>query len=350
MATASLISGDLLSRAAARRLAAIAFAAAVAAPSPAPSFVDLPGGSPGIGFDDLRFAHRIKRVLVPGGRSGTLFLVDPADESVAAIPGFTEKPDYGGGHDDSVTSADEGEGFLFASDRSARIVAIVDPARPAIVSRAALAAGPDYVRWCGKRQEVWVTEPDRERIEVFRFDRAERALRPVGLIRVPGGPESLAVDDAAGRAYTHLWAGETVAIDLASRAIVERWKNGCSGSRGIALDSRRGFLFAGCAEGRATVIDVRHGGRRLGDVAVGTGVDVIDYDPGLAHLYVPSGKAGTLSIVEVSAEGALRTLATRPTASGAHCGVSDLRGFVYVCDPRRGRLLVVRDAFPASAH
>jgi hypothetical protein len=337
-------------RHAAGRLAAVAFAAALAAPGPALSRVDLPGGAPGIGFDDLRFADGLRRLLVPGGRSGNLFLVDPTNGSVAAIPGFTAKSTFGGGHDDSVTSADEGAGFVFASDRSARVVAVVDPAVRKIVFRAPLAAGPDYVRWCGSRQEVWVTEPDRDRIEIFGFDKRSSALRPAGVIPVPGGPESLEIDDAAGRAYTHLWAGETVALDLAGRAIVERWKNGCSGSRGIALDTRRRLLFAGCGEGRATVADLAHAGKIVGGARVDAGVDVISYDPHLAHLYVPSGSTGTLNVLGVSRAGALDALRSLPTVVGAHCVVSDEHGGVYVCDPKRGRLLVFRDTYPPAGH
>jgi hypothetical protein len=59
------------------------------------------------------------------------------------------------------------------------------------------------------------------------------------------------------RAFTHLWNGKTLAIDLRKRKIVERWSNGCMGSRGIALDENRGFLFAGCDEGRLSVLDVK---------------------------------------------------------------------------------------------
>src|SRR5437867_1236002 len=73
----------------------------------------------------------------------------------------------------------------------------------------------------------------------------------VAFIPVPGGPESLAIDKTRGRGYSNLWTGTTVAIDLKSRAISERWSNGCEGSRGLALDEQGGRLFVGCAEGRA---------------------------------------------------------------------------------------------------
>ena len=49
-----------------------------AALSQAQTSIEIPGGSAGIGFDDLRFAPASGRVLVPAGRTGVLALVDPA--------------------------------------------------------------------------------------------------------------------------------------------------------------------------------------------------------------------------------------------------------------------------------
>ena len=48
-----------------------------------PHSIELPGGKPGIGFDDLQYSARLGRVLVPAGRSGTLDLIDPATGKVA---------------------------------------------------------------------------------------------------------------------------------------------------------------------------------------------------------------------------------------------------------------------------
>ncbi|HKO59300.1 MAG TPA: hypothetical protein VJ276_25765 [Thermoanaerobaculia bacterium] len=50
------------------------------------------------------------------------------------------------------------------------------------------------------------------------------------------------IDPHGGRAYTHLWSGTSVAIDLRSRTIIAKWPNGCSGSRGIAYDEHSHFL------------------------------------------------------------------------------------------------------------
>jgi hypothetical protein len=279
--------------------------------------IALPDGTGGIGFDDLRYDATLNRLLVPAGRTGKLDLVDPQTLVVTSISGFSAQQRFGGGSDEGTTSVDAGRGLLFAIDRTAMRLDVVDPSAGSITASAHLASSPDYVRYIAATSEVWVTEPDREQIEVFTLPDGKAPVPThAAAIAVQGGPESLVIDAQRRRAYTHLWNGATVAIDLTSRTIVAQWRNGCDGSRGIALDERRGFLFAGCAEGKAIVLDVDHDGRQLASLGVGTGVDVIDYNGTLAHLYLP-GASATMAIVGVSRSGDLRLLGAPATASGA---------------------------------
>jgi len=309
--------------------------------------IELPGGSGGIGFDDLRFAPSLNALLVPAGRTGALDLVDPQTRVVTAIGGFSKTEKFGGGHGEGTTSADEGGGWLFATDRDSKEVAVVDPRARRIVARAKLSASPDYVRFVAPTSEIWVTEPDAERIEIFRLEAKTSQPVAAGKIDVKGGPESLVVDAKQGRAFSHLWGGRTVAIDVKTRAIVATWPNGCKGSRGIALDEERGFLFVGCAEGKAGVLNAADG-RQLSSATAGDGVDIIDYSPKLGHLYFPGGKSATMATFAVSPDGALSLLGTVPTAAGAHCVAADLFGNAYVCDPKEGKLLVFKDSHPPA--
>lgn len=325
----------------------LALAAALAlscgpARADAPVPLSLPGGAPGIGFDDLGFSARLGRVLVPAGRSGRLDLVDPRTRAVTAIEGFSASPHAERGHDFGVTSVDDDGRRLLVTDRTARKLELVDPKARAIVGAAPLAGGPDYVRSVGPG-EVWVTEPDAEQIEIFRVPEGAHP-KPIhaGTISVPGGPESLVVDRARGRAYANLWGGQTVAIDLAKRKLVARWDNGCKGSRGLALDGARGLLLVGCAEGAASVIGLSDGKLR-GHLASGRGVDIIAYSPSSHHLFLPGGRSATMAILDVAGSGALKLVETVPTAPGAHCVASDDAGHAWVCDPGAGRLLVVSD-------
>ena len=313
------------------------------------SAIELPGGSAGIGFDDLQFLLKLAKVLVPAGRTGNLVLVDPETYDLTVISGFSSEEQFQGGHGEGTTSADAGQGLLFATDRTTKRLEVIELHSRAIIDGADLAASPDYVRYVSATEELWVTEPDAEQIEVF-------SLPPSGgstpsrtaTISVPGGPESLIVDSERKRAYTHLWAGMTLAIDLFSHAIVGRWSNGCSGSRGIALDEQKKFLFTGCAEGKATVMDLKHDGKLVGSFSSGAGSDIISYNPSLGHLYLPGGESGTMAVLGVSTTGELSLLSTVATTIGADCVTADDHANAWICDPDHGQLLLYHDTLPPT--
>jgi DNA-binding beta-propeller fold protein YncE len=306
----------------------------------------LPGGAGGIGFDDLRYSPELGKVLVPAGRSGRLDLVDPKTRAIVAIEGFTSSSDGAPGHSQGTTSADSGDGLIFASDRSQQSLLVVDPASHRIVARVKLGAAPDYVRWVAPMQQVWVSEPGAKTIETFRLaSKSPPRLESAGNIEVADGPESLEIDPPRHRAYANTWHDTTVGIDLGSHAVAVRWPNGCKGARGLALDVARGFAFVGCTEGKAVVLDVAHDGKQLGSAGSGNGVDIIAFSAKLSHLYVPGGKAATLTVLGVGDHGELKALGTVATAEGAHCVAADEEGNAYVCDPRKGRLLLFRDSY-----
>jgi hypothetical protein len=308
--------------------------------------IALPGGAGGIGFDDLVFSHRRRLLLVPAGRTGQLDVVDPQTKLVTAIAGFSAAEPSTTGHDFGTTSADEGRGVVFAIDRTTKLLHVVDEASRKIVASEPLAGSPDYVRWVETTGEVWVTEPDEERIEIFAVPNGAAPTPKAGtFIKIAGGPESLVIDNKREWAFTHLWKGSTIVIDLRARAILGKWKNGCEGSRGIALDETRGHLFVGCSEGKVATLDVDHEGQSVGEATTGSGVDIIAFSPERRHLYAPGANSATMAILDVADSGALRTLARVPTASGAHCVAADDRGGIWLCDPAKGQLLFVRDDY-----
>jgi hypothetical protein len=276
-----------------------------------------------------------------------LDLIDPGTRAVTAIPGFESKPTYDKGHDDGPTSADEGRGLVFVTDRTAQKLAVVDPAAQNIVASVELAGEPDYVRYVAATREVWVTQPDKQRIEVFALpDSGAPIPSHKQFIEVPGGPESLVIDPLRGHAYTHLWKGQTVSIDIKEHTLAARWPNGCIGSRGIAMDPQRGWLFVACAEGKAVVLDAEHGGAQLSAATSGGRVDIMGYSAQLGHLYLATSSRG-LAIFGVSAKGELTLLGSHPT-TGGRCVTADDQGNAWVCDPKGGRILFIKDSFPRS--
>jgi hypothetical protein len=324
-------------------MAAVLFAIARAAVAqPTPTMIPIAGGEPAIDFDDLRYSAALRRVIVPAGGTGSIVLVEPGSWKLTLIGGLGAAKEFGGGHGEGITSVDEGRGFLFAADHGAQRLLVVDPGDGRIVASAPLASGPDYVRYVVPTGEVWVTQPDKDRIEIFRLE--GNPPRPIhdDFLEVSGGPESLVVDVARGRAYANLWKGSTVALNVKNRSTVAKWTNGCEGSRGLAFDAERNFLFVGCAEGVGVTLDAASG-NVLGKLATGKGIDIIDYSPTRRHVYLPGGKSATMGIAAVSATGSLSLVAEVPTAQGSHCVVADASGNAYVCDPKGGRILVIPD-------
>ncbi len=310
--------------------------------------VAIPGGAQGIGLDDVLFSQKLHQLLVPSGRTGKLNLIDVDTRIITSIGGFSQGKNAQGGHsrEAGTTSADAGGGFIFAADRAKKTVVVIDPVAQAIVASAALAGGCDYVRYVAAAHEVWVTDPHGQQIEVFSFGAAPKpALTHARFIAVPGGPESLVIDNTRQRAYTNLWLGTTMAIDIKTHAIVAKWPNSCGASRGLALDETRGFLFVGGKEGWAAALDLNHDGRLLSRLQAGSGVDIIAYNPTLVHLYLPGGSSATMAIVEVSPTGQLSLFKVVKTAKGSRCVAADDRNGVWVADPDHGRLLRFKDSF-----
>ncbi len=308
---------------------------------------ELPEGSPGIGFDDLRYSSALYRVLVPSGRSGRVNLIEPDTLAVTSIAGFSSRPDYSGGHDDGPTSVEEAQGKLYVTDRTSQTLVRVDPARSAILGSTKLRAEPDYVRFVAATNELWVTEPNAAQLEIFALG-SDGTPTSVATIAVENGPESLVTDAVRGRAYTHRWQKTTVAIDVKTRSIVAEWPNGCAASRGIELDESRGWLFSGCNEGTATVLDVASDGKTLSALKAGSGFDVIGYSAKLGHLYLAGGACSCLVMLGVNAKGELSLLEDTSAPATTHCATADDAGHAWVCDPAGGRMLRIADRHPAA--
>ncbi len=245
---------------------------------------------------------------------------------------------FAGGHGEGTTSVDEEDRTLYAIDRTSQQVVIIDPAARRVVARAALASAPDYVRQVATTRELWVSRmPSASRSSAFRrivtvsrtsHSSAFRAARSRWLSTAPEVVHSR----TSGRER----AWQSTSDRAASLRDAEPMQ-----PRGIAYDERLHFPFAGCAEGKAAGLDTMHDGAVLATAAAGSGVDIIDYDPVRRHLYLPGARSATMTIFAVAANGRITPLATTPTASGAHCVVTDGRD-AYVCDPNRGRILVSR--------
>jgi DNA-binding beta-propeller fold protein YncE len=319
-------------------------AAAASAPRAAQGLIKIPGGNHGIGFDDIGYAAALHRVTVPAGASGNLVLIDPLTHALTVIPGVSTAPAGSKERREGTSSAVYADGYIFASDHDSAGVVTIDPRNRKIIERTPLQSGPDYVRYVARTHEIWVTEPDKQQIQVFRFSASPRpVLTPETTIPIQGGPESLEIDNHRNRAYANLWKSKTVAMDLTTHRVLAQWPNSCEGSRGIALDEKHDHLFVACSEGKVVTLAPAAGGKILASAPAGAGIDIISYSPKLHHLYVPGARSATLTIFDASPSGTLRALSVYRTAEHAHCVTDDDDGHVFVCDPRAGGILTIDD-------
>lgn len=327
-------------------LSAVLPLSTLAAPAPhAPqASIRIAGGAPAIGFDDIGYSAALQRVIVPAGATGQLVLIDPATGTLTTITGVSAAPTGKTQRREGTTSATYAEGYLFASDHAPAEIVTIDPRSNKIVGRTPLASGPDYVRYVARTHEIWVTEPGLHQIQVFKLSVAGTPqLASTTTIAIPGGPESLAIDNPRNRAYANLWNSKTVELELDSHKVLAEWPNTCKSSRGIALDRAHDHVLVACGGGKVVTLAPAEHGKVLASAFAGAGIDIVSYSPRLHHLYVPSARAATLTIFDVAPSGQLRALAVYTTAKHAHCVTDDNVGHVFVCDPRAGTILQIDD-------
>jgi hypothetical protein len=319
-------------------------------PEPAAG-VDLPGGAAGIGLDDLRFSPTLGRLVVAAGRTGNVDLVDPATGEVVSVGGFSASEAFDGSDQQGVESADEGRGLVFAVDRTAYKLGVVDPKARALVASVDLEPiEPDYVRWSEPTSEVWITRPGASRIDVY-------SIPPSGTptpvfaahLPLPGGAEGIAIDRTRKKAYTHSSGGLAV-VDLVKRTVDGVWQTGCSGEHGIPIvEEERGFVFAGCASSEVVVLDAKAAGKQLARFALGRGTTILAYAPKLHHFYLRGDPGTTTVVLGIGADGSATELGrVDGAAERGHCATADDRGNFWVCDALAGRLQRFADPYPPT--
>jgi YVTN family beta-propeller protein len=317
--------------------------------SPDGQLVTMPNSGDGIGFDDLRWSSSLGRVMVPAGRAGALDLVDPDTKAVTEISAFSKTADFSGGHDDGPTSVDEGRGMLFVTDRTSQTLVVLDANSHAVLATVPLSTNPDYVRYVAPTDELWVSEPAGSQIEIFALAGGSTP-KPSGAIPVGNGPESLVIDAARGRAYTHHWQSSTIGIDVRSRTVIGTWQNGCAASRGIEIEPEHGWVLAACNEGTLTVIAPDENGRIVSAIAAGSGYDVMGYARATRHAYLAGSACACLTVIGIANSGEMSVLGRFDAPSDTHCAVADDRGHAWVCSPSEGGVRRVDDGFPSWAN
>lgn len=341
-------------------LAALLLAIAIAQEGRLPEFtvapLHLPGASGLVMLDYFAYDPTTRLLWVPAANTGSVDVIDTATDQIRTVTGFAVKQVELRGKVRSVgpSSVAIGEGAIYIGSRADSQICTIDAhslkrrtctafAPPS----AGMAAAPDGLIYIAATHELWATSgappigiPAADHsVKIFSASQNGR-LKLSSKIPLTGSAEGYAVDNIHGRFYTNVEeTGETVAIDVRKRAVVSTWLS-CNGPSGVAVDSKRGFVFVACTD-RVLILDTAHGGRVVGSVATGDGVDNIDFAEATGELYAAAGDAAQLTVAHIDDHGRATVVAKVLTVKGARSVVAGARGCAYLIDPYGGNILAV---------
>jgi len=305
--------------------------------------VPLPGVTAHAAVDFIAYESGHERVWVPVGNTGSVDVFDIATRAFTAIGGFPTKEIEVKGSKRMMgpSSVSIGEGFAYVGNRATREVCPVSTTTLKIGTCLKVASAPDAVAYVASGKEVWVTTPRDQAIVVFDASKPD-ALRAKATLRLDGAPECYAVDDSRGLFFTNLEDNDkTVVIDVKTHKATATWNLACSseGPRGIAVDTKRGFVYVACTD-QVLVLGGTNNGSQLAKLDTGAGVDNIDWLQARQLLYVAAGKSARLTVAHVDDSGQPSVVATGATPDGTRNAVADGNGAVYAVDRANARLLV----------
>jgi DNA-binding beta-propeller fold protein YncE len=326
-----------------------------------------------ISFDEISYDSRLNRIVIPAAETGKLILIDPHTMTKQLISGFSTGSTSAGKSASAfgTTSAVSVKGTLFAIDRAQKKILLINPETGLATSSTALQETPDYVRFVAAKNEIWVTETAGQQIETFSISaETPPRLEKTDAIKVQNGPEYLLIDNQRGLAFTNKPEnGVTAVIQVNTHGVIDEWGNGCTKAHGMAIDEDRGYLFVACNEGKVVVMDINNRGHQLTSQNYGGAVDFVAYNPELKHIYVPSAASAIVAVFEIKKNNGTPTpnaasstdgeaapqsdirlvrLGTADTGMNARCVTTDVNNNIWLCDPVRGQLFLIRDTFPAG--
>jgi DNA-binding beta-propeller fold protein YncE len=279
-------------------------------------YIDLPKGQSSLTVLDY-LTLRDRTLFITNESSGAVFKVNLDSNSKIANGEVTQLPGTGGAHGVALLP---GQNVAFVTRSEKNSVDIFDPTNLQELGSIPVAEDADAIVYDPTNKLMYVANGDPKLATLIDPDKRVS----IGTISLPGKPEFPAIDAKTGLLYQNLNDINSVAaINLAQKSIVGQWSLApCEGPTGMAIDSDARRIFAVCSRNAMLVVfDIdRH--QVIASVPMGSGPDVVAFDPGLNRIYA-AGKGGKLSVVQQDTPDAYRKLEDISTHYGAHTLVVD---------------------------
>ncbi len=206
-------------------------------------------------------------------------------QTVGEVPGLE------GGHGTALVP-DENRGFA-TSGKSGTVVVFDLKTLKAVGEPIKVGQKPDAIVYDPASKHVFAFNGESDDASVI--DAA--TAKVIATIPLGGEPE-FAGSDGKGTLFVNLEdKSETLAIDVRTNTVTHRWPLAPGESpSGLAVDSTKGCVFAGCHNKQMVVLDAASG-KVLAMPAIGQGVDACAFDPGTSFAFASCGD-GTLTVVK----------------------------------------------------
>ncbi len=174
----------------------------------------------------------------------------------------------------------------------------------------------------GAKPDAIIFDPVTRRVFVFNGDSSDATAidaaggTVAGTVALGGAPE-FAVADGKGTVYVNLEdKSEVVAFDARALKVKSRWPLApCEEPTGLAMDTTKRRLYAGCHNQLMAVMDA-DSGKVLATLPIGAGVDATAFDAGTGLAFSSNGD-GTLTVVREDMPGHFTVVENVTTQLGA---------------------------------
>jgi YVTN family beta-propeller protein len=196
-----------------------------------------------------------------------------------------------------------------------RKVVAVDAGTFAVVAEIPLSGPGDGILYDPKTGLVYAGHDDSD--EVWLIDTATNKIRAVAKLG-GSGPEGAAIDSSGDVYFQNVKEANVVeSLDASTGASLKTWPTAPAASpHGLIYDGQSRHLLVAGGNGKFVVLD-GSSGKMLASVGMAEHVDQIVFDAGNGRVYCPSGKDGTISVIQLDGDGA-RLLGAVQVSKGAH--------------------------------
>ncbi len=289
-----------------------------------------------------------KPIVIPGGpggfdwmlvdaRSNRVFATHKGTKSVAIVDMTTGTalPSVEVGTAQGI-AIDRKDNKIFLGDEDEHKIVVLDYMTLKKTGEIAVTGPVDDLAYCSKNSTVYADCDNGT--EVWAIDAKTEKI--VATIKVPTAPEKIEFDRTSGKIYQNIKSDNSVqVIDPDTNKVEKKFDTAPAvGPHGLAIDSKKGWLFSAGSNGKLVVIDLKTG-KVTSTVDIEKGVDQIAFDRSNGRIYCAC--KGFISVVEETETGA-KLVGNVPSPKGAHTLAVDSKTHaVWTCysDEKQSYLL-----------